>query len=52
MFVGEGDDALSGAASKVRRGALAMEMVSGPAESAGLGVGAFPTVMARIFAMA
>jgi hypothetical protein len=49
VFVGEGDDALGGAAGEVRRGTLAMEVVGGPAESAGLGVGAVAAVVARVF---
>src|SRR5947208_1987388 len=48
----EGDDALGGAAGEVRQGALAVGVVGGPAESAGPIVRAFPTVVARIFAMA
>jgi hypothetical protein len=52
VFVGEGDDALGGAAGEMRRGALIVEMVSGPAESAGPVVRALAALVARILAMA
>jgi hypothetical protein len=52
IFVFEGDNALLGAACKVGRRALIMEMISGPAESAGPGVGAFATVVAWVLTVA
>jgi hypothetical protein len=52
VFVVEGDDTFLGAACEVGRRALAMEVVSGPAESAGPGVRAFATVVARVLTMA
>jgi hypothetical protein len=52
VFVSEGDDALSGAAGKVGRGAVVVEVVLGPAEAAGPRVGTFVAIMARILAMA
>jgi hypothetical protein len=48
----EGDDALSGAAGEVGRGALGVEVVGGPAEAASPIVGALTTVVTRVFAMA
>jgi hypothetical protein len=50
--VGKGDDTLSGAAGEVGQGALVMKMISGPAVSASLGVGAFATIVAQVFAVA
>jgi hypothetical protein len=52
VLVGEGDDALSGAAGKVGCGAFSMEVVSGPAEAAGAVVGALAAIMTQVFAMA
>jgi hypothetical protein len=52
VLVGEGDDALSGAASEVGRGALVVEMVGGPTEPAGSVVGALAAVVTRILAVA
>jgi hypothetical protein len=52
VFVVEGDNALSGAAGEMRRGTLAVEMVGGPAESAGPRIRAFIALMAWVFAMA
>jgi hypothetical protein len=52
VFVGEGDDALSGAAGEVGCGAFSVEMVGRPAEAAGAVVGALTALMTWVFAMA
>jgi hypothetical protein len=48
----KGDDTLSGAAGEVGRGAVGVEVVGGPAETASSIVRAFPTIMAGILAVA
>jgi hypothetical protein len=52
IFVGEGDNTLSGAADEVGGSTLTVEVVGGPAEVAGAIVGALSAVMAGILAMA
>jgi hypothetical protein len=52
VLVGEGDDALSGAAREVGRGAFVVKMVGRPAEVAGTVVGTLAAIMPWVFTMA
>jgi hypothetical protein len=52
VLVGEGDDAVRGAAGEMGRGAFVMEVVGGPTEPTGSVVWALATIMTRILAVA
>jgi hypothetical protein len=52
VFVGEGDNALGGAAGEMRRGALTVKVVGGPTEPTGSVVRALAAVVTRIFTVA
>ena len=52
VLVGEGDDALSGAASEVGRGTFVVKVIGRPTKPAGSVVRTLAAVMTRVLAMA